>query len=66
MNRADIDSLIGWMYWANWKLLDAAEKLSTHEFLAPSTVTTRDLRAPLVHELDVEWSWRLNFAGASY
>jgi uncharacterized damage-inducible protein DinB len=63
MNRADIDSLIGWMYWANWKLLDAAEKLSTDEFLAPSTVTTRDLRATLVHELDVEWSWRLNLLG---
>ena len=63
MQRTDVDSLIDYLYWANGRLLDSAERLTAEEFLAPTTVTTRDLRATLVHELDVEWSWRLNLQG---
>jgi uncharacterized damage-inducible protein DinB len=48
------------MYWATNQLLDAAERLTPEAFTAPAVVTTRDLRSTLVHELDVEWSWRLN------
>ena len=51
------------MYWVNRVLLDAAADLPPDGFAAPSTTTTRDLRATLVHELDVEWSWRLNVQG---
>lgn len=60
MNRTDVDSLFDYMYWATDRLLDAAERLTPEAFTAPSVVTTRDLRSTLVHELDVEWSWRLN------
>lgn len=60
MQRSDVDTLFDYMYWVNTKLLGAAEDLSPERFTAPSTATTRDLRATLVHELDVEWSWRLN------
>jgi uncharacterized damage-inducible protein DinB len=56
-------SLIDYMYWANERILDAAERLSTEAFLATTSLTTRSLRATLVHELDVEWSWRLNLQG---
>jgi uncharacterized damage-inducible protein DinB len=63
MERTDIDSLFDYMYWANDRILDAAELLTPDEFIAPSVVTTRDLRSTLVHELDVEWSWRLNLHG---
>jgi uncharacterized damage-inducible protein DinB len=63
VRRDEIDSLFGWMYWVNAKLLDAADRLSPEQFLAPTVATTRDLRATLVHELDVEWSWRLNVLG---
>jgi uncharacterized damage-inducible protein DinB len=63
MQRADVDSLIDYMYWTNGRILDAAELLTPDEFTSPSAVTTRDLRATLVHELDVEWSWRLNLTG---
>lgn len=60
MRRSDIDTLFDYMYWVNTKLLDAADRLTPGQFTAASTATTRDLRATLVHELDVEWSWRLN------
>lgn len=60
MHQSDIVILIDYMYWVNRKLVDAADHLSSEQFTAPSTATTRDLRATLVHELDVEWSWRLN------
>lgn len=60
MQKSDIDTLFDFMYWVNGRLLDAADRLPPEQFTAPSPVTTRDLRATLVHELDVEWSWRLN------
>ena len=63
MRKADVQHLVDYMYWVNGRLLDAAEDLTTVELTAPSDVTTRDLRATLVHELDVEWSWRLNLQG---
>ena len=63
MNKADIQHLIDYMYWVNHRLLDAAEQLSTDELIASTTITMRNLRATLVHELDVEWSWRLNLQG---
>lgn len=63
MRKSDVDTLFDYMYWVNHRILDAAEQLTVDEFTAPSTVTTRDLRATLVHELDVEWSWRLNLQG---
>jgi len=63
MNTSEIRTLFDYVYWANGRVLDAAERLSADEFTTPSSVTTRDLRATLVHELDVEWSWRLNLEG---
>ncbi|MBA2266056.1 MAG: DinB family protein [Chloroflexi bacterium] len=63
MRKADLLTLFDHMYWATQRILDAAEQLSVDEFVASSSVTTRDLRATLVHELDVEWSWRLNLQG---
>jgi uncharacterized damage-inducible protein DinB len=63
MRKADVQHLIDYMYWVNGRLLDAAEGLTPDELTAPTSVTTRDLRATLVHELDVEWSWRLNLQG---
>ena len=64
MNKTDALHLFDFMYWVNYRLLDAADGMSTEELAAPTTTTTRGLRATLVHELDVEWSWRLNLQGA--
>jgi uncharacterized damage-inducible protein DinB len=60
MRKADIGTLVDYMYWVNHRLLEAAAGLTAEKFREPTTVATRDLRATLVHELDVEWSWRLN------
>ena len=65
MNKADVESLIDWMYWVNHRLLAAADGLTDAKFRAPSKVTTRGLRDTFVHELDVEWSWRENVRGKS-
>ena len=63
MNKADVESLIDWMYWVNHRLLAAADGLDNAKFRAASKVTTRGLRDTFVHELDVEWSWRENIRG---
>lgn len=65
MQTADIQALFDHMYWVNRQLLDGASRLAPAQFREPTTVTTRNLRATLVHELDVEWSWRLNLLGRS-
>ena len=59
MERTHLAALIDYMYWVNHRLLDAADALGPDGFATATGDTTRDLRATLVHELDVEWSWRL-------
>ena len=63
MRRKDLETLFGFSYWMKDRVLDCAAKLTRAEFLAPSGVTTRDLRGTLVHTLDVEWSWRARLQG---
>ena len=63
MRKADVLHLFDYLYWVNARLLDAAEQLTIDELTSPTSATTRDLRATLVHELDVEWSWRLSLQG---
>jgi len=65
MQTADVQSLFDYMYWVNRRLLDAAARLSAADFVKTEALTTRDLRSTLVHELDVEWSWRLRLQGRS-
>ena len=58
MHRAEVAIQLDYLYWIRNRILARAAELSTAEFTAPETVTTGSLRATLVHELDVEWSWR--------
>jgi uncharacterized damage-inducible protein DinB len=66
VNRDDVQIQIDYLYWIRDRILTAAAELSTDEFCAPETVTTRSLRATLVHELDVEWSWRERLRDADF
>jgi uncharacterized damage-inducible protein DinB len=63
MRADDVRMLFDFMYWVNGRLLEHAAEVGPERFTAPTAVTTRDLRGTLVHELDVEWSWRLNLQG---
>ena len=51
------------LWWTNRRLLDAAQRLPPEAWSADQHLTERGLRATLVHELDVEWSWRLALEG---
>ena len=63
MRKSDLATLFDYNYWANEEILRAAARLPDDTFTAPSAVTTRDLRATLVHVIDVNWSWRKRLQG---
>lgn len=54
MRKKDLTTLFDHSYWANGKVREAAGRLPDAEFNRPSNVTTRDLRATLVHVIDDE------------
>jgi uncharacterized damage-inducible protein DinB len=57
MRQADVATLFDHLYWLRDRLVAAADHPDV-PLVDDAPVTTRDLRATLVHELDVEWSWR--------
>jgi uncharacterized damage-inducible protein DinB len=63
MTIHDIRQLFDYLYWANGRILDATGTLGDAEFVDSTGETVRDLRTTLVHQLDVEWSWRLKLQG---
>jgi uncharacterized damage-inducible protein DinB len=63
MRGAELRELVDYLSWVNRRLFDAAARLPAGAFASISGGTVRDLRATLVHELDVEWSWRLVLQG---
>lgn len=63
MRASEVSLFVDYLSWVNRRLLDATERLGPGSFAATTGDTVRDLRATLVHELDVEWSWRMVLQG---
>jgi uncharacterized damage-inducible protein DinB len=57
MRATDLRALFGYLYWLRDRVLAAAKGAGADAF--------RDLRATLVHELDVESGWRARLKGAA-
>ena len=66
MRVTDAITLFDHLYWTRDRVLDAATALDDTAFTSTDTVTNRDLRATMVHELDVQWSWRERLKGADW
>ena len=61
--RADVLWLAEYLYWLRDRILAIAGGLTDAQFLGTPAINGRDLRATLVHELDVEIGWRARLQG---
>jgi uncharacterized damage-inducible protein DinB len=63
MTIADILTLYDYNYWANARVLAAASGLSPEQYAGTDDLPDLTPRRTLIHQLDVEWSWRLRWQG---
>lgn len=66
MRHEEVGELIEYLFWVRDQILAASAALSESEFRSSDTVTTRDLRATLVHQLENEWAWRIRLSEGSF
>ena len=57
--------LYDYNYWANERILCAADAVSDAQFVAPARFSWGGLRGTLVHTLGAEWIWRSRWQGVS-
>jgi len=57
--------LYNYNYWANERILRAADKVGDAQFVAPARFSWDGLRGTLVHTLGAEWIWRSRWQGFS-
>ena len=58
-------TLYDYNYWANERILRAADDVSDAQFVAPAPFSWGGLRGTLVHTLSAEWLWRSRWQGVS-
>jgi uncharacterized damage-inducible protein DinB len=59
MNLADLTTLYNYNYWANRRILRAAEGLTVEQFVAPHDLSWGSICDVLVHTMSAEWVWRM-------
>jgi uncharacterized damage-inducible protein DinB len=59
MHIQDMRTLYEYNYWANARILAAAERVSQEQWSAPSTHSLESLCRTLLHALDTEFGWRM-------
>ncbi len=65
MDKTDILLLYDYNYWANQRVLQAAGRVSTEQFLKPAPLSQGSLRGALVHAYGAERIWRQRIQGVS-
>ena len=65
MHKADVEILIGYMFWADLRVLAACERLAVEDFIRPVSPDPgwHSLRGTLVHALDTAYGWRAALQG---
>jgi uncharacterized damage-inducible protein DinB len=58
MNKIDLLLLFDYYYWANRRILAAAQGVSSEQFTVPYPLSHGSLRGTLVHTLSAEIIWR--------
>jgi Uncharacterized protein conserved in bacteria len=66
MRHEEVGDLLEFLFWMRDRILAAAAELTDDEFAARETVTSRDLRATLAHQLENEWAWRVRLKDGSF
>ena len=59
MQQKDILILYGYSYWATDRVLNAARRLTTEQFVTPIVPDHGSIRKTLVHTLSAERTWRM-------
>lgn len=58
MDRTAVATLFAYNYWANRRILEAAQRITAGQFAARTSFSFGSLHGTLVHLLDAERSWR--------
>jgi uncharacterized damage-inducible protein DinB len=66
MRHEEVGALVDYLFWVRDQVLAATASLAEGEFRSGETVTTRDLRATLVHQLENEWAWRIRLSQGEF
>ena len=61
MQLADVLTIYDYNYWANQRILEAADRVSQDQLLAPASFPWGGLQGTLAHILDAEYGWRTFF-----
>ena len=59
MKIQDVHLIFDYNYWANKRIMYAAEKVSQEQFAASADFPHASLRGTLLHTLDAEYGWRM-------